>query len=229
MEEGKTGGNNTAVFIVYGAALGFGILYTFCMYQNPNGITYPVMIVSVYGVLFWMLKRLSIEWKRGSWFLASALVLLGIAACRTADSLLIMMIKTAEFLLAVIFVMHQFYDDREWSIGKYLSSMAVYLCCVIAAAVYPFFQGKEFFRKANLKKYKTVSKVALGLAAALPILLAAGFFAGAGGCGVWCYCCSLAGKDSECMDHSYYDSHDGIWDFWRLLSDLWSVHGSDIR
>lgn len=169
----------TQQFLLFmGAALGFGILYTFCMYQNPNGITYPVMIVGVYGVLFWMLKRLSIEWKRGSWFLASAAVLLGIAACRTADSLLIMMIKTAEFLLAVIFVMHQFYDDREWSIGKYLSSMAVYLCCVIAAAVYPFFQGKEFFRKANLKKYKTVSKVALGLAAALPILLAAGLLLG---------------------------------------------------
>ena len=154
------------------------VSYTHLDVYKRQGITYPVMIVGVYGVLFWMLKRLSIEWKRGSWFLASAAVLLGIAACRTADSLLIMMIKTAEFLLAVIFVMHQFYDDREWSIGKYLSSMAVYLRCVIAAAVYPFFQGKEFFRKANLKKYKTVSMVALGLAGALPILLAAGMLLG---------------------------------------------------
>lgn len=169
----------TQQFLLFmGAALAFGILYTFCMYQNSNGITYPVMIVGAYGVLFWMLKRLSIEWKRGSWFLAAAAVLLGIAACRTADHLLIMMIKTAEFLLAVIFVMHQFYDDREWSIGKYLSSMVIYLCCVIAATVYPFFQGKEFFKKANLKKYKTASRVLLGLAAALPILLTAGLLLG---------------------------------------------------
>lgn len=78
----------------------------------------------------------------------------------------------------VIFVIHQFYEDREWSIGKYLSSMAVYLCCVIAAVVYPFFQGNEFFKKVNLKKYRTASRVLMGLAAALPILLVAGFLLG---------------------------------------------------
>ncbi len=193
MEEGKTGGNDTAVFIVYGGGpLDLNTVYL--LYVSKSQWDYA----SCYdcGCLrcaVLMLKRLSIEWKRGSWFLASAAVLLGIAACRTADSLLIMMIKTAEFLLAVIFVMHQFYDDREWSIGKYLSSMAVYLCCVIAAAVYPFFQGKEFFRKANLKKYKTVSKVALGLGGSADSV-GSRIAAGAGGCGVWCYCCSLAGK-----------------------------------
>ena len=161
-----------------GVALAFGILYTFCMYKNPTGITYPIMIGGIYGVLAWMLRRLSIEWKRGSWFLIVTAVLLGIAVCRTADPLLIMLIKTAEFLLVVIFVIHQFYEDREWSIGKYLSSMAVYLCCVIAAVVYPFFQGNEFFKKVNLKRYRTASRVLMGLAAALPILLVAGFLLG---------------------------------------------------
>ena len=161
--------------IFMGVALAFGILYTFCMYKNPSGITYPIMVGGIYGVLAWMLRRLSVEWKRGSWFLIVTAVLLGIAVCRTADPLLILLIKTAEFLLVVIFVIHQFYEDREWSIGKYLSSMAVYLCCVIAAVVYPFFQGNEFFKKVNLKKYRTASRVLMGLAAALPILLVAGF------------------------------------------------------
>lgn len=164
--------------IFMGVALAFGILYTFCMYKNSSGITYPIMIGGIYGVLAWMIRRLSIEWKRGSCFLIVTAVLLGIAVCRTADPLLIMLIKTAEFLLVVIFVIHQFYEDREWSIGKYLSSMAVYLCCVIAAVVYPFFQGNEFFKKVNLKKYRTVSRVFMGLAAALPILLVAGFLLG---------------------------------------------------
>ena len=164
--------------IFMGVALAFGILYTFCMYKNPSGITYPIMVGGIYGVLAWMLRRLSVEWKRGSWFLIVTAVLLGIAVCRTADPLLILLIKTAEFLLVVIFVIHQFYEDREWSIGKYLSSMAVYLCCVIAAVVYPFFQGNEFFKKVNLKKYRTASRVLMGLAAALPILLVAGFLLG---------------------------------------------------
>ena len=62
-------------------------------------------------------------------------------------------------------MIHQFYEDKEWSIGKYLSSMAVYLCCVIAAVVYPFFQGNEFFKKVNLKKYRAASRVLMGLAA----------------------------------------------------------------
>ena len=49
--------------IFMGVALAFGILYTFCMYKNPSGITYPIMVGGIYGVLAWMLRRLSVEWK----------------------------------------------------------------------------------------------------------------------------------------------------------------------
>lgn len=70
--------------IFMGVALAFGILYTFCMYKNPSGITYPIMVGGIYGVLAWMLRRLSVEWKRGSWFLIVTAVLLGIAVCRSA-------------------------------------------------------------------------------------------------------------------------------------------------
>lgn len=164
--------------VFMGLALGFGILYTFCLYENPFGITYPVMIAGGYGVVVWMLWAMSVKVKRESWFLIAAAVLLGISTCRTADSMLIMFNKTAEFLLAVIFVIHQFYDDRSWSIGKYLSAMAVCLCCALAAVVYPFCQGREFFKKIDIKRYRTVVRVLAGLAAALPIVLTAGLLLG---------------------------------------------------
>lgn len=164
--------------VFMGLALGFGILYTFCLYENPFGITYPVMIAGGYGVVVWMLRAMSVKIKRESWFLIAVAVLLGISTCRTADSMLIMFNKTAEFLLAVIFVIHQFYDDRSWSIGKYLSAMAVCLCCAVAAVVYPFCQGREFFKKIDIKRYRTVVRVLAGLAAALPIVLTAGLLLG---------------------------------------------------
>ena len=190
--------------IFMGVALAFGILYTFCMYKNPSGITYPIMVGGIYGVLAWMLRRLSVEWKRGSWFLIVTAVLLGIAVCRTADPLLILLIKTAEFLLVVIFVIHQFYEDREWSIGKYLSSMAVYLCCVIAAGAY-------------------------GAGGSTADPAGGRISSGAGGCSVWLHGGSLDGDGSECMDYSHYGLHDCFWGIWSLLPDLRSLYGPDFR
>ena len=154
----------------FGAALIFGILYTFCMYKNPYGIMYPVMIGGGYAVIAVMLRMISIKIKRESWFLVAAAVLLGVSTCRTADMMLIWLNKLGEFLLLLIFVIHQFYDDRRWSIGKYLGTMAVFLCHCIGTIFYPFSQGKYFFKKINIQKYKAGVCVLVGLACAVPLV-----------------------------------------------------------
>lgn len=160
--------------VFFGVAFLFGILYTFCMYKNPYGVLYPVMIGFSYGAAVTMLRVISMSMKRDSWFIVIVAVLLGVALCRTADLVLIQMIKLGEFLLLLIFVIHQFYDDRKWSIGKYLGAMAVFICYCIGTVFYPFSQGKYFFKKVNIHKYKTFVCVMIGLACAVPLVTLAG-------------------------------------------------------
>lgn len=164
--------------IFLGIALGFGILYTICMYRNPYGITYPVMISCAYGVVYGMFSMLSVKVKRNSLFLAAVALLLAISVCRTADMILIQMSMAAEFLLLMIFMIHQFYEDKSWSIGKYLTAMGIYFCDSIAAVVNPFCQGRYFFKKMNIGKYRTAVCVMTGLMAAVPIVFIAGVLLG---------------------------------------------------
>lgn len=161
-----------------GIAITYGIFYTFCMYKNPYGITYPLMVAAGYGGLCWMLKELSVPIKRESWFLVAVAVLLGIATVRTADLWLIRMNKTGEVLLVIIFMIHQFYDDRNWSIGKYMMAIGIYLCDLVASVIYPFIQGKYFFKKVSIRKYQTATSILAGILAAVPILLIAGLLLG---------------------------------------------------
>lgn len=162
----------------FGVAFLFGILYTFCMYKNPYGVLYPVMTGLAYWAVAMMLRTISMSVKRDSWFLVIIAVLLGVAVCRTADMVLICMIKLGEFLLLLIFVIHQFYDDRKWSIGKYLGALAVFVCYCIGTVFYPFSQGKYFFKKVNIHKYKNFVYVMIGLACAVPLVTMAGWLLG---------------------------------------------------
>ena len=165
-------------FWFMGFALVFGILYTFCRYRNPYGITYPLMVAGVFVTLAVMMRGLSIREKKESWFLIGIAILLGISTCRTADIWLIRMNKLGIFLLVIIFVIHQFYDDRKWSVGKYLSVMVVYFFQCIGTVFYPFFQGRHFFRKVNAERYAIVLRVAAGIGCAIPIVMVAGVMLG---------------------------------------------------
>lgn len=161
-----------------GCALAFGIFYTFCLYKNPMGITYPLMVAGGIAVLVAMQEFLGMKVKPGSWFLAGMAFLLGVSVCRTADAALILMNKDGIFLLLLIFMVHQFYDDKGWSVGKYMAAILTYLLTCIGTLFHPFLQGRYFFRNVNLKKYKTAAAVGTGLLCAVPILLAAGFLLG---------------------------------------------------
>ncbi len=161
-----------------GVALAFGIWYTFCRYRNPYGITYPFMVAGAFAALAAMMRGLSMRVKKESWFLVGTAILLGISTCRTADLWLIGMNKLGIFLLVIIFVIHQFCDDRKWSVGKYLGVMAVYFFQCIGTIFYPFLQGRYFFRKVNMEKYGIVIRVAAGIGCAIPIVLVAGVLLG---------------------------------------------------
>ncbi len=160
--------------IFMAASLFFGIMYAWCMYQNPFGITYPVLILSLYGMLLVMLHKLEVPVKKDSWFIIAVAMILGTGVCLTADIFLIGLTKISEFLLLCVFMVHQFHEDKEWSIGRYMIQAGTYFFNCIAVIGYPFLQGSMFFKKKEMKSNKNLIYISIGILSSIPIVIIMG-------------------------------------------------------
>lgn len=151
-------------------SLAFGLMYTFCLYRNPCGITYPLFTAFACFCGVFACKKLLLPMKKDSWFLLAAAMLLGIATCRTSDSFLILVNGIALVLLGCIFALHQFYDDTAWNIGKYLSSIFLYLYHAMGALFVPFRHMARYMKSQDNPLVRQLPLLLLGFLAALPVL-----------------------------------------------------------
>jgi len=153
-----------------GLSLMFGVLFTFCLYKNPCGITYPLFtaFACLAGIL--VCRKLQIPIKKDSLFLLASAFLIGISACRTADPFLITLDGIALVLLGCIFAIHQFYNDSTWNLGKYSGSILLYLCHAIGSLPFPFRHGKEYLQNQDNRMVKQIPLLFAGFLAALPLL-----------------------------------------------------------
>lgn len=154
-----------------GLSLAFGIFYTFCLYKNPAGITYPFFAASACLCGCLACKKLGVPIKKGSYFLMAAALLIGIGTCRTSEWFLIWFNGIALVLLGIVFGIHQFYDDRTWNIGKYLCSIIVYLCQALEALPFPFRHASSYMKNQKNQTMRKASFVFLGLLIAIPMLV----------------------------------------------------------
>lgn len=69
-----------------GTACLYALLYTFCLYDNPAGITFPVITAAtiLFSVLW--IRKAGLSVKRGLIFYFTGMMLLGTSTCLTANS-----------------------------------------------------------------------------------------------------------------------------------------------
>ena len=153
-----------------GLSLAFGVMFTFCLFENPCGITYPLFTVFACFCGLAACRKLRVAVKRGSWFLIGTAILIGASTCRTADPFLVHLNGVALVLLGCVFAIHQFYDDCTWNIGKYLSSVFLYLCQCAGSVPVPFRHLQNYVGTRNNKALKHLPAILAGFAAAVPVL-----------------------------------------------------------
>lgn len=153
-----------------GLSLIFGVLSAFCLYKNPCGITYPLLAACSCVIGVAACRKLGFPIKRDTWYLLAFVLLTGLSVCRTADAFLIRFNGAALLLLGCIFALHQVYNDSAWSIGKYLSSICLYLCCAVSALPFPFRHGKTCLKRQDNPWVKQLPLLLGGFLAALPVL-----------------------------------------------------------
>lgn len=186
-------------FKIFGlSSLLYAVVYTVCMFQNSSGITMPVWIAAtvcyacitmrqmpVCGVFSQALPNEANELvhaggicsrlRSGSLFYIVVMLLLGIATCSTDNLYMIGFNYLGFFVMLVLFLLHNFYDDSQWDFLKGIAEMMNAAFGAVGCMLVPFMDGYAYCREKNVRKNKTLRAVLLGMFLAVPCLLFLGF------------------------------------------------------
>lgn len=151
----------------------YAIFYTFCLYRNASGITYPFFVIGTLCYFYFSMQKLGVPYKKDSIFYIISIVLLGISNCLTTSPQLLFMNKCGIFLLSFILIIHTVYYDKEWDFPKYFVAVfeTIGTCC--ACLFRPFSDMISYYdaqKQARTGKKSYLLPVLIGIAIALPLL-----------------------------------------------------------
>ncbi len=127
----------------------YALLYTFLLYKNGSGITYPFFVGGTCFFFFLYLKKSGITAKKTSLFPVVSLLLLGISTCMTDSWILILLNKTGIFFLFFYLVLHNLYEDKKWDIPKFIKSI---ICIVFTSISFVFYPFTDSYNYIKIKK-----------------------------------------------------------------------------
>ena len=71
----------------------YALFYTFCLYRNGMGITFPVFTLGTAGLFLYYLRLTGRVVKRGTGLYVAGIVLLGLNVCLTSNEIVILFDK----------------------------------------------------------------------------------------------------------------------------------------
>lgn len=153
------------------ATIIYAVFYTFCLYKNLTGITFPLFVGGTYGYLLFCMKTLSISRKKDAVFYIGCSLLLGISTFCT-DSVPIQIFNFIGILLLIgSFMVHQTYEDNRWNFSKYLGTVFYTAISAIAYVFQPFLHFDYFLKHRGRKSSGKGKYVWYGIFITIPLLL----------------------------------------------------------
>lgn len=149
----------------------YALFYTFCMYHNGSGVTFPFFVAGSLLFLCFSLSKLEISLKKGSSFYMISMMLLGVSTFCTSDARIIIFNKLGIFLLMMSLLLKQFYDTSQWKLGKYFLAIGELVFACLGELGRPFSDASAYFKKRDEKRSSRIGYVALGALIALPLVL----------------------------------------------------------
>ena len=141
-------------FFGIGSAL-YALFYTFCLYKNASGITYPFFVIGTLYYFFFSMRKIGIPYKKDSLFYIVSIVLLGISNCLTNSESLLFMNKCGIFLLSFILIIHTINMDKNWNFPEYLAALVQTAGTVFSCILRPFSDMVFYF---DIKKSEQTGK-----------------------------------------------------------------------
>lgn len=153
------------------ASLLYACFYALCMYKSGSGISYPFFLAGSFYFYFYCMKKLEISLKKDSIFYVISILLLGISTFSTADLSIIFMNKIGIWVLTISFLLHNFFKDNNWTIGRYAGYVIATIFGSLGEIPRPFIDFAAY-QKAKGKKSKGLFfYMIIGLCIGIPIFL----------------------------------------------------------
>ncbi len=154
-----------------GLSLIYGIIFTFCLYKNISGITFPICVgvTIVFAVLF--MKKINYRLMKHSLPYLAGMGLLGLSSAFTTSIFMHFFNIVGILLLFMVFMLHQFYNDYNWNFPAYLKRILILMGTTVQSFPYPYWHGGWFFSKnKNIRRNNTMIAIVIGFMVALGIL-----------------------------------------------------------
>lgn len=151
----------------------YGLIFTFCLYKNISGITFPVCVGVTIAFAILFLKKVQYKIKKNSIPYLIGMELLGLSSAFTTSPFMHLFNIIGILLLFIIFMIHHFYDDDDhtWNFTAYLKRMMILIGTLVASIPYPYRHGGWHFNKnKSVQKNKTLIAVVIGVIVAMGIL-----------------------------------------------------------
>lgn len=158
----------------------FALLYTFCIYKNTAGITYPFFVGGSLLLLYFCSKKYGITADRGNKWIAFSMMLLGIIQCTTASEVVTTCNRYMVWVLGLIMIMRMMQPQitAKWDIGEWLSRIVfqAFWSPIKGFEVFPdvwdIFQSRTNKDEQSIIKRRQIAKaVVTGLIVAVPLLI----------------------------------------------------------
>lgn len=148
----------------------YAVAFTFCIYDNFGGILQAVLALATVIYCRLVEKRMGIVTKPGSIVLEVMMVLLGFSTGTTGNGVIWDYNLLGLFLLTLVRLLHNAYDDEKWDLGKYLGSMLSTIGCGLEHILAPVVDAMAFSKEEKSENTKTLAAVVIGLLLAIPLL-----------------------------------------------------------
>lgn len=149
----------------------YALFYTFCIYRNGSGITYPFFAAGTFVYFGLCMKKSGVPWKKGSIFYAASILLLAVSVCLTDNLFIHALTRACILLLVIVLMLHQFLDDSRWDFTSFLTAIGQGILETIACLWDPVSDGNAWLksREENGQRGR-MRYVLLGLLLLVPLL-----------------------------------------------------------
>lgn len=149
----------------------FGIIYTFCTYDNIAGITFPIIVAVTLYFSSLFLNRAGIKLKKYTFLYYLGIMLLGISTCLTTNIFFHFFNRVGIVILFFTVMMQEINPSDRENLYSYVKKIFKLIGnCIISLAT-PFKHFSYFLSKEKEGRKKKIAAVLVGAAFSIIFLL----------------------------------------------------------
>ena len=155
----------------------YGIFFTFCIYENFQGITFPILMIGSIYFFSYFLKKAGKAKSKYLYFLEISMILLSISSVLSADTNMMVLNVLVMMLLMLIYLLFFAYEVTDWDIPHCISQIVRIVFGTLGSYLKPFtdfFVQKsetlENLESEKKEKKNQVQFVLIGLLISIPLV-----------------------------------------------------------